>query len=558
MSNEVWPPKLSLDQERILNLLTGDRFYSNASAAMREAVLNAIDAVHRRRQLASVVVPDIQVIFDREKLTFTVADNGVGMSHREVRALFLKVGASAASGEAKKESVGEFGIGVISYFMAGDSFELQTYDGKTCPIGLSFDRSMLAGGASTELEPTQQSQGTTITIHMRDSNTFDLLLEKFPYWCRDVEGLSAQLLPDRRDLPQKGASKSSKFAGVQLPEWVECAHLNPVSDPTGWDAMTGISTIAVLYRGVFVQEFEARGIWGVEGSIDVDPKHFKPRLNREGFVAGEFQTEVRDFLKSCHPAILETMVEPLTAAVRRGALGKWTVNRWANLWLSLPREPTYRQAIELWDSIFRSMPAFELAVANQWKPTSFEEIKGFQKVFVAPLANEQSNDIVQAAVRLLRNTGQTVIRGIRTDSSWMRYASRSFNTTAELISRVFAAELPLLVSIKAEAEQILAGIEPIAPLFTGPPTVDLVKLGADSFPVLRLHARLIINIDHEAGRILVEDVLKANNGPMTLVGSAAQHAHEQLTQVASIVREITSQPEILGPLRRRFIRGLLS
>ena len=559
--NETWPPAFSLDQEKILNLLTGDRFYSNSSAALREAILNAIDAVHRRRQVASDIVPEIQVSFDREKLTFTVADNGVGMSKAEVSALFVEVGASAATEEAKKESVGEFGIGVISYFMAGNRFALQTYDGKTGPIGLSFDRRMLSGDASTstELSPTQQSQGTTITIHIRNADTFNLLLESFPHWCRDVEGLSAQLLPDERVLSQKGASRVTELPGVQLPEWVERAHLSPVSDPTGWEAMTGISTVAVLYRGVFVQEFEVKGLWGIEGSIDVDPKHFKPRLNREGFVEGQFQTEVTGFLKSCHPTILAALVKRLAAAVERGSLSKWTVKRWANLWLSLPRDPTYADAMKLWDSVFRSLPAFELAVGNQWKPVSFEKIKGFQtKVFVAPLADEKSNDVVQAALRLLRNTGQAVIRGIRRDKSWIRYASRSFDTTADLISSVFAAELPQLVPIAKEAVQILEQIAPVARLFTGPPTVDLVRLGHDSPPVLRLHGRLIINLDHEASRTLVEDVLRANNGPISLVGSAARHTHEQLTQVAAVVREITTDPEILGPIRRRFIRGLLS
>ena len=109
------------------------------------------------------------------------------------------------------------------------------------------------------------------------------------------------------------------------------------------DAMTGNSTVAVLYRGVFVQEFEAKGLWGIEGSIDVDPKHFKPRLNRESFVEGQFQTEVKDFLKICHPAILEALVKQLKVALERGALNKWTEKRWANLWLSLPRVPAYAQ-----------------------------------------------------------------------------------------------------------------------------------------------------------------------------------------------------------------------
>ena len=558
MLDETWPPGFGLDQGKTLNLLTGDRFYSNPSAALREAILNAIDAVHRRRQVNPDVMPEIDVSFDRQTLTLTIADNGTGMDQKDVAELFARVGASAATEEAKKESVGEFGIGVISYFMAGDLFELQTYDGKTHPIGLSFNRSMLSSGRSSELSPTRQSQGTTITITIRDSDTFSLLLDNFPHWCRDVKGLSAQLLPDRCELPQKGRAGQSELSGVQLPEWVECAHLYPVSDPTGWDAMTGISTVAVLYRGVFVQEFEARGIWGIEGSIDVDPKHFKPRLNREGFVAGEFQTQVREFLKLCHPTILEAMVKPLTAAVQGGALSKWNVNRWANLWLSLPRGAAYAKAAKLWDSVFRSLPAFELAVGNKWKPASLEEIKGFQsEVFVAPLANEKSNDVVQAALRLLRNTNQPVIRGIRTDISWMRYASRSFATTADLISGVFEAELPAFASITAQAEQILAKIKPVAPLFTGPPTVDLVELGDDSLPVLRLNERLIINIDHEAGRALVEDAVRANKGPMSLVEGAARHTYEQLTQVASVVRDITTDPEILGPIRRRFIRGLL-
>jgi molecular chaperone HtpG len=172
MPDETWPPSFTLDQERILNLLTGDRFYSNPSAALREAVLNAIDAVQRRRKTAIDLPPDITVTFNRDDLTVAVADNGIGMNRADVSALFTKVGASAATAEAKKESVGEFGIGVISYFMAGDAFDLQTNDGASEPIGLSFTRKMLAGGGAAELTPTQGSQGTTVTLRMRDAATF--------------------------------------------------------------------------------------------------------------------------------------------------------------------------------------------------------------------------------------------------------------------------------------------------------------------------------------------------------------------------------------------------
>ena len=254
-----WPPSFTLDQEKILILLTGDRFYSNPSAALREAVLNSIDAVQRRRRSESELAPNIKVTFNDAEHTLAVADNGVGMSRIDVSALFTKIGASAAATEANQKAVGEFGIGVISYFMAGDVFELQTNDGHTEPIGLSFSKAILAGGGATEIPPTQTSQGTSVTIRTRSAATFDLLVEHFKYWCRAVDGLSALIEPGGRPLSQGVSCRPGNTVDVQHPEWVECAHLGPTADPTGWDAMTGKSSVAILYRGVFVQQFEVEG-----------------------------------------------------------------------------------------------------------------------------------------------------------------------------------------------------------------------------------------------------------------------------------------------------------
>ena len=557
--DETWPPSFTLDQERILTLLTGDRFYSNPSAALREAVLNAIDAVYRRRSDTPDLEPDIRIVFNREDASISVSDNGIGMSHRDVTALFTKVGASAATAEVNKKSVGEFGIGVISYFMAADTFELHTNDGSNGPIGLLFSKDMLAGGSASEITPIQSARGTTVTLQTRDVRTFDLLLEKLPYWCRDVDGLSATLLPDNRTLDQGGSHRPGDPIDVSAPDWVERSHLSPVAEPTGWEAMNGACTVAVLYRGVFVQEFQVKGAWGIEGSIDVDPKHFKPRLNREGFVEGEFQPQVEGFLRQCHPAILHAMAARLSQAVASGALDKWSVKRWATLWLSVPRNAPYAAAVAAWDGVFRTIPAFELAVGNKWQAASLERIKALAgDVFVAPLAEEKPNAVVWAALHLLRNTGRPVIRGIRKDSSWMRFAPVAFGTTADLISAVFANELPRLVPITAAAEQILGAVTRTAPLFTGPPPVDLVKLGPDSAAALRLKNRLVINADNPKGAAIVRDVLRENRGPTALVAVTARHAHEQLTEVAAAVREISGEPEILSPVRRRFIRRHLS
>ena len=243
-----------------------------------------------------------------------------------------------------------------------------------------------------------------------------------------------------------------------------------------------------------------------------------------------------------------------------GDLDKWTEKRWANLWLSVPRGEPYARAAAAWDAIFRSLPAFERAVGNQWEPISLEGLKtlGSDILYVAPLAHEKTIDVVQAAVRFLRNTGQTVIRGIRRDQSWMRFVSSSYGTTADLITSVFADELPALVPIAPQAPQVLTGIARVAPLFTGPPAVDLVRIGGDSPPVLRLHDRLVINVDHPAGTQMVGDALRLNEGPLSLICIAARHSYEQMTQVAAVVKDISAQPEILSPIRRRFIRSLLS
>jgi hypothetical protein len=193
-----------------------------------------------------------------------------------------------------------------------------------------------------------------------------------------------------------------------------------------------------------------------------------------------------------------------------------------------------------------------------WEAISLDRLKTLgNEVFVAPLADEKSNDVVKAALHLLRNTGRPVIRGVRKDNSWMRFAPPAYGTTADLISAVFAGEIPPLVSVAATAEQILAAVSQTAPLFTGPPPVDLVRLGADSPPALRLKSRLVINADHPDGAAIARDALSENRGPTALIAITARHAYEQLTEVAAAVREITAEPEILSPVRRRFIRSQL-
>ena len=551
-----WPPELSLDQERVLNLLTGDRFYTDASAALREAVLNAIDAVHRRHEEDSEdFAATVQVTLNREALSLEVSDNGVGMDQEDVARLFTKVGASAAMANASNGAVGEFGIGVISYFMAGDVFQVETVGLSGRQIGLTFHKTMLAGGRATEFESSRSARGTTVRITLRDPGMFDLLEEKFPHWCRDVDGLTARIEPDGRELRQKGLDQGDAVDLHGLPNWVERALLRPVSDPTGWEGMTGNSKVAVLYRGVFVQEFEATGIWGIEGSIDVDPKHFKPSLNRESFVASEFEPEVMQLLNDCHPAILDAMVRPLTKALGDGALAKWHARRWASLWLAIPRSAPYESVTKSWDSVFSRIPAFEKKTEKDWQAVSLNDIEQMgDRVYVAPMADEEIRDTVEAAVRLLYGKGEPVVRGLRREDHWMQNVSVAYGTTADLIIHVFSDRIPTLVPVWNSAENLLNEIATVAPLFTGPPKVDLVRLGGETAPILRLQDRLLVNVDHAAGLAVLEETLQENRGSPSLISCVAKYAPDQLGEAAEELSRSHGEPEVLSPLRRQFIR----
>jgi len=253
------------------------------------------------------------------------------------------------------------------------------------------------------------------------------------------------------------------------------------------------------------------------------------------------------------------MAARLADTIKAGTLTKWTEKRWASLWLSVPRDMPYVAAVEAWDAVFRALPAFERAVGNQWEGVSLDQMKTLEgEIYLAPIAEEKTNDVVLAALRFLRNTGHNVIRGISKDRSWMRFAPATFGTTADLISKVFSSELPPLIPIAPKAEMILTEIKRIAPLFTGPPPVDLVKIGKDSPPALRLKGRLIINTDHPAGEAIIKDALSENGGPLSLITITARHAYQQLTEVAAAVRKITAEPEVLSPIRRRYIRSYLS
>jgi hypothetical protein len=101
-----WPPRLTVDTARILEVLTGDRFYSSKDAALREAVLNAIDACTARIAEGDAIQPAMSVVFDDGTLSVIIDDNGDGMGREQVSDRFIRIGSSMAQVATEVETIG--------------------------------------------------------------------------------------------------------------------------------------------------------------------------------------------------------------------------------------------------------------------------------------------------------------------------------------------------------------------------------------------------------------------------------------------------------------------
>ena len=127
--------RLSLDQDKTLELLVGENLYSDPAVFVRELIQNAIDAVRTRQALDKDLLPswrpqiNIRTWTDDEGYHwFRIEDNGIGMTKEHIEKHLLKVGSSyyrSAAFEQEKlrrgvadyTPISRFGIGLLSCFM---------------------------------------------------------------------------------------------------------------------------------------------------------------------------------------------------------------------------------------------------------------------------------------------------------------------------------------------------------------------------------------------------------------------------------------------------------
>jgi len=166
--------------------------YSNREIFLRELVSNASDALDKLKYLTVAdeafksisLDPRIDISFDKETKTLTLADNGIGMNERDLEE---SLGTIARSGtkaflerlgaDAKKDSnlIGQFGVGFYSAFMVAERIEVisrkanEEKSWKWSSGGKdSYDIEEISGEAVSPALQARKEQGTTVILHLTE------------------------------------------------------------------------------------------------------------------------------------------------------------------------------------------------------------------------------------------------------------------------------------------------------------------------------------------------------------------------------------------------------
>jgi molecular chaperone HtpG len=186
------PFGFEIDQDKILDLLTGHTLYNDTNVVIRELAQNAIDATRLQAaidHMDSSSFGKVAIGWNSATSELTVTDNGTGMTQDIIERHLLKVGASRYQDPKFREKyptfspISRFGIGILSSFMVADSVEIVTVSAEeeqARQISLrSVHGKYLIRLLDKNAEPLARSlspHGTSVKIRLRPTaRRFDLL-----------------------------------------------------------------------------------------------------------------------------------------------------------------------------------------------------------------------------------------------------------------------------------------------------------------------------------------------------------------------------------------------
>jgi molecular chaperone HtpG len=183
-----------VDLRGLVDLLS-HHLYSSPRVYLRELLQNAVDAITARRALDPGAPASIRLSVERGGLR--VEDCGIGLSEADVHTFLATIGRSskrdvvAGVEVARREFLGQFGIGLLACFMVADEIEVVTRSA-TDPDAPPVQWRALADGSYTVRALPSQARaepGTTVVLTPRPGAERWFDLERVVELARDFGAL---------------------------------------------------------------------------------------------------------------------------------------------------------------------------------------------------------------------------------------------------------------------------------------------------------------------------------------------------------------------------------
>ena len=236
MNATVETRKFEAEVAQVLHLVTHS-LYSHKEIFLRELISNASDACDKLR-FEAIANPalgsgdgdlHIDVSWDKDARTITIADNGIGMNREEVVANIGTIASSgtrrflAAMGNEQKADarlIGQFGVGFYSAYVVADKVTvLSRRADAPASEGVKWESD---GKGEYTLETVElPERGTTVTLHLKaDEDEFlaDWKLRSLVNRYSDHVAFPIRM-PKQADLADDEASDEAKEKDAAAPEW---------------------------------------------------------------------------------------------------------------------------------------------------------------------------------------------------------------------------------------------------------------------------------------------------------------------------------------------------
>jgi molecular chaperone HtpG len=133
--------KYSFDVDNVIEAFVGENLYNDKLTSLRELIQNSIDTCRYKRVLNPMYIPEINLYIEKDKIK--IEDNGLGMDEFIIKNYFGKLCSSFYEQESVKkdyDAIGQFGVGVFSYFLMADFINIETKTEKSETLNFLLDK----------------------------------------------------------------------------------------------------------------------------------------------------------------------------------------------------------------------------------------------------------------------------------------------------------------------------------------------------------------------------------------------------------------------------------